>query len=130
MERLIAGRAREGRRSAAVLYALGSVAEQAEWFDVEAAARYLAFHPETIYRMIREGRLPALRHPVRIRREDLDACLERCRIKPGELAHLNPFAGGDHLAAERGVTKAGRPDRRYGPRRVGWTDRAERTGPG
>jgi len=94
------------------------VAEQAEWLDVEAAARYLAFHPNTIYRMIREGRLAACRSPVGIRREDLDPCRERCRIKPGELAHLNAYAAGAHLAAEPAVTKAGRPDRRYGPRTV------------
>ena len=98
------------RRS--VLYALRSVAEQAEWLDVDAAARYLDFHPNTIYRMIREGRLVALRFPVRIRRGDLDACIERCRIKPGELAHLNAYAVG------RGETKAGRPDRRRGPRQL------------
>jgi excisionase family DNA binding protein len=95
---------------------LPPVAEQAEWLDVEAAARYLALHPSMIYRMIHEGRLAASRSPVRIRREDLDACLERCRIKPGDLAHMNAFAGGAHLAAERAVTKAGRPDRRYGRR--------------
>ena len=98
------------------LYALPPVAEPAEWLDVEATARYLDVHPNTIYRMIRDGRLPALRSPVRLRREDLDACLDRCRIRPGELAHLNAYATGDHLAAERAVTKAGTPDRRYGPR--------------
>ena len=101
-----------------VRYALGPVAKQAEWLDVEAAARYLDFHPNTIYRMIREGRLAALRSPVRIRREDLEACVEGCRIKAGELTHLNAYAAGAHLAPERGVTKAGRPDRRFGPRQV------------
>ena len=63
-----------------------------EWLDVEAAARYLNFHPNTIYRLVHDGKLPALRFPVRIRRDDLDTCVERCRILPGELAHLIPYA--------------------------------------
>jgi excisionase family DNA binding protein len=92
------------------------MAEGDEWMDAEAAARYLDFHPNTIYQMVRDGRLPALRFPVRIRRSDLDGVLERCRIKPGELAHLNAYARGEHRASERSTTKAGRPDRRYGPR--------------
>lgn len=104
--------------SRSVLYADRPVAEQAEWLDVGAAARHLGVNPDAIYRMIRMGHLTALRFPIRIRREDLDACLERCRIKPGDLAHLNVYAAGAHLAAERAVTKAGRPDRRYGPRQV------------
>jgi excisionase family DNA binding protein len=79
-------------------YASVPMAGDAEWLDAEAAARYLNLHPNTIYQMIRDGRLPAMRFPVRIRREDLDDCLERCRIKPGELAHLNQSARGEHLS--------------------------------
>ena len=86
---------------------------------MEEAARYLAFHPNTVYRMIREGKLPALRFPVRIRRQDLDTVIERCRIKPGELAHLNQYAKRGHLSSVRSTTKAGVPDRRYGPRLSG-----------
>jgi excisionase family DNA binding protein len=84
--------------------------------DAEAAARYLNFHVNTIYQMVRDGRLPALRFPVRIRQEDLDACLERCRIKPGELRHLNAYASGTHPAGEPPITRRGTPDRRFGPR--------------
>jgi len=61
------------------------VAEEGEWLDVEAAAEHVRLPVNTIYRMVRDGRLPALRFPVRIRREDLDTLLDRCRIKPGEL---------------------------------------------
>jgi excisionase family DNA binding protein len=68
------------------------VAEQNEWIDVEATARLIDLHPNTIYRLVREGRLTALKFPVRIRRQDLDDLLDRCRIKPGELAHLNAYA--------------------------------------
>lgn len=90
--------------------------EDGEWLDVEAAARYLDVHANTIYRMVRDGQLAALRFPVRIRTEDLRSCIQRCRIKPGELVHLNPYAGGGHLSAQPSITKAGTPDRRYGPR--------------
>jgi excisionase family DNA binding protein len=93
-----------------------AVAGGDEWLDVEAAARYLGFHVNTIYQMVRDGRLPALRFPVRIRREDLDTCLERCRIKPGELRHLNAYASGAHLSGEPPITRRGAPDRRFGPR--------------
>jgi excisionase family DNA binding protein len=95
---------------------LEPVTGEAEWLDVEAAARFLHFHPNTVYRMVRDGRLPALRFPVRIHRMDLETCLERCRIKPGELAHLNQYARRTHLAPVTGVTRSGAPDRRYGPR--------------
>jgi excisionase family DNA binding protein len=53
------------------------MAEETEWLDAEEAARYLDFHANTVYRMIRDGKLPALRFPVRIRRQDLDTVIER-----------------------------------------------------
>jgi excisionase family DNA binding protein len=65
------------------------MAEETEWLDAEEAARYLNFHANTVYRMVRDGQPLALRFPVRISREHLDTLLERCRIKPGELSHLN-----------------------------------------
>ena len=92
------------------------MADSGEWMDAEAAAKYLNFHANTIYRMVRDGQLSALRFPVRIRREDLDACLERWRIKPGELRHLNQYARGTQPAGEAPVTQRGTPDRREGPR--------------
>ena len=98
-----------------VHYAARLVADSEEWMDAEAAARYLNFHVNTIYQMVRDGRLPALRFPVRIRQEDLDTCLERCRIKPGELSHLNQYARGSAETPQR-VTAKGQPDRRYGSR--------------
>lgn len=60
-----------------------------QWFDVDAAAPYLGFSPKLVYRLIDDGRLHALRFPVRIRRAEVDACLERCRVQPGALAHLD-----------------------------------------
>ena len=90
----------------------------AEWLYAEAAARYLHLHPNTIYRMVREEKLPAVRFPVRIRRQDLDSVLERCRIKPGELFDLNQYASGVQLTGAAAITRRGIPDRRYGPRLV------------
>jgi excisionase family DNA binding protein len=91
------------------------MAEETEWLDAEAAAHYLNIHTNTIYRMVRNGTLPALRFPVRIRREALDACLERCRIKPGDLAHLNPGRRAGPPGAVAFVTKAGSAVRPAGP---------------
>ena len=71
-------------------YRLHAVQEQHEWIDAEAAARHLAPPATVIYRMIEDRQLPALRFPVRIRRSDLDECLERCRIRPGDLATFDP----------------------------------------
>ncbi len=66
------------------------MAAEAEWLSVEEASSYLGLPANTIYRMVRDGRLTALRFPVKVRRNDLDRFFELCRIKPGELAHLNP----------------------------------------
>ncbi len=71
-----------------------AAAANSEWMDVGAAARYMSLSESTIYRLIHEGRLPALRFPARVRRHDLDRLVERCRIKPGELAHLVPYRSG------------------------------------
>lgn len=102
------------RREPSVLS--GAVTEDGEWIGAEEAARHLNLKPHVIYRLVHEGVIPARRFPVQIRRRDLDVVLERCRIKPGELAHLNPYAGGAHLSLGRSVTRRGKPDRRFGPR--------------
>lgn len=41
----------ERERRTEFQYALAPMAEDAEWIDVEAAARYLNFHPNTVYRI-------------------------------------------------------------------------------
>ncbi len=89
--------------------------EDGDWLSAEAAATYLRLPSKTIYALVKAGRLPALRFPVRIRREDLDALLDHCRIKPGELCHLNQYAGGASRGLPR-ISNQGLPDRRYGPR--------------
>lgn len=85
-----------------------------EWLDAEAAGRYLNLPASAIYRLIRNGQLDARSWPVRIRRDALDACMERCRIKPGAL----PFSkeADPPRAAHPRVNRDGIPDRRYGSR--------------
>ena len=54
-----------------------------EWFTVEEAAQYLCVSKRTIYKLTKEGRLPAFRigreRHRRFRKEDLDAV-----PRPGE----------------------------------------------
>lgn len=64
------------------------------WLSAKEAARYLNIHERTIYDLIAAGKLEAIHAPVRIKRSALDACVTACRIKPGELAHLNQYASG------------------------------------
>jgi excisionase family DNA binding protein len=61
-----------------------------EWMSTEAAAAYIGITARTLYRFIDEGRLTAYRfgRVIRLKTEDVDAYIESCRIKPGELAHL------------------------------------------
>ena len=87
-----------------------------EWLDAEAAAARLGLPIRLVYAMVNAGQLPGLRFPVRIRRQDVEGCLDRCRIRPGELSHLDPNAdkrGGDRQAP---LTRRGTPDRRFGRR--------------
>jgi hypothetical protein len=94
---------------------LSAVADE-EWLDAEAAARHLDLPTRLVYAMVRNGQLTALLFPVRIRRRDLEGCLERCRIRPGDLAHLDPNAGRRGGLREAPLTRRGTPDRRFGRR--------------
>lgn len=67
-----------------------------EWMGTPSAAAYLGIRLRTLYRLINDGRLPAYRpaRVFRVKKGDLDAFLEACRIQPGELDHLcGPDAG-------------------------------------
>ena len=46
----------------------------------------------TLYRIIDGGELPAYKvgRVIRLRRADVDAYIERCRVRPGTLGHLYP----------------------------------------
>jgi len=91
------------------------VAEEG-WLSAEEAGRYLNLPASTIYLLIRDGQLNARLSPVRVCRADLDACLERCRIRAGQVAHLNQYADGASRPGDPPITRTGQPDRRFGPR--------------
>ena len=92
---------------------LRTVGNHEEWLDAEAAGRYLDLPTSVVHRLITDGQLDARSFPVRVRREALDACLERCRIKPGDLPYASRCKG---RGEEPPITKEGKPDRRYGSR--------------
>lgn len=60
-----------------------------EWFTVEEAAQYLCISKRTVYKLTKEGRLPAFRIGIerhrRFRKEDLD----RVPRPDAETHHLN-----------------------------------------
>jgi len=60
-----------------------------DWLSIDEAARHLNLPNRTIRRRVTEGLFEAVGSPARVRRRDLDVYVERCRIRPGELAHLN-----------------------------------------
>lgn len=62
------------------------------WLGTKEAARRLGITPRTLYRFIDEGGLPAYRlgRVIRLKRSDVDAYVETCRIEPGTLEHLYP----------------------------------------
>jgi len=78
------------------------VAESAgdDWIGVPTTAGLLGLRPHTVYALIDSDELhaevtvptdrPKRRRTIRIRRNEVDAYLERARVKPGELRHLHP----------------------------------------
>lgn len=62
------------------------------WLSTAAAASRLGVTPRTLYRFIDEDALPAYRfgRVIRLKRSDVDAYIESCRIEPGSLEHLYP----------------------------------------
>ena len=46
----------------------------------------------TLYKLLDSGELPSYKigRVIRIKRADVDAFLERVRVRPGDLAHLYP----------------------------------------
>ena len=88
------------------------------WGHVREYQAYLGLHERAILGLIARGDVPAAGWPQRIRPRDLDEYVARCRIKPGELSHLDANAG---RRPPRGnldapLTKRGVLDRRFGRR--------------
>ena len=89
-----------------------------EWLDTTETATYLRIPLGTLYRLINERRLATGGDPLRVRRSDLAACIEQCRIRPGQLAHLDPNAKvRPRPDAPVPLRATGEPDRRYRRRR-------------
>lgn len=62
------------------------------WMSTDRAAKYLGVAARTLYRFIDSGALGAYRfgRVIRLKQSELDAYIEDCRVKPGDLAHLYP----------------------------------------
>ena len=61
-----------------------------EWMSTDQAAHHIGVTTRTLYRFIDEGDLEAYRfgRVIRLKTADVDAYIDHCRIKPGELTHL------------------------------------------
>lgn len=82
-----------------------------EWLDASEAAEYLGLSPGAIYGLSAKGELRTTGWPIRVHRVDLDAYIQRCRIKRGQLAHLNQYPLRDVPATQptSGTSQHGTP---------------------
>lgn len=73
------------------------MSDEVTWLSTAAAARRLGITPRTLYRFIDEGDLTAYRfgRVIRLKQDDVDTYIERCRIEPGTLEHLYPDVASD-----------------------------------
>ena len=62
------------------------------WLSTPAAAERLGVTSRTLYRFIDEGQLPAYKfgRVIRLKKDDVDAYIESCRVEPGSMSHLYP----------------------------------------
>ena len=69
-----------------------SPSDDLEWLSTPAAAKRLGITSRTLYRFIDEGQLPAFKfgRVIRLKKVDVDAYIESCRVEPGSMAHLYP----------------------------------------
>jgi excisionase family DNA binding protein len=67
-----------------------------EWLSTPAAAKRLGITNRTLYRFINEGQLPAFKfgRVIRLKKIDVDAYIESCRVEPGSMSHLYPDTSG------------------------------------
>lgn len=70
----------------------GEDAREIEWINTDEAARHLGITTRTLYRFIDKGELPAYRfgRVFRLKRDEVEAFIESCRVEPGTLSHLYP----------------------------------------
>lgn len=86
--------------------------ERIEWLSTAEAAGYLGLTSRTLYRFIDEGSLPAYKfgRVIRLKKADVDAFIDTCRISPGELEHLYPepvARGGEAGEEDEGIAETG-----------------------
>jgi excisionase family DNA binding protein len=67
------------------------------WLSSSEAATWLGVTTRTLYRFIDEGQLSAYRfgRVIRLKQDEIEAFVEACRIRPGDLRNLYP-GGSDH----------------------------------
>jgi len=68
------------------------VTEPIKWMGTPEACARLGVTLRTLYRFIDEGQLPAYKmgRVIRLQAQEVDAFIERARIRPGTLEHLYP----------------------------------------
>lgn len=61
-----------------------------DWLGAPDLARLLGIDLRTVYRILDRGEIPAYKigRVIRIQRADVDAYLERAKVRPGDLSHL------------------------------------------
>ena len=67
-------------------------AAEINWLNTAKAAERLGVTPRTLYRFIDDGQLPAYRfgRVIRLKENEVDEFIERCRISPGTLDITGP----------------------------------------
>jgi excisionase family DNA binding protein len=82
------------------------VSEQIRWLSTKEAAEHLGVTLRSLYRFIDEGALAAFKfgRVIRLKADDVDAFIEKCRITPGSLEHLYPEVKGSAVGRGRAET--------------------------
>ena len=80
--------------------------EELQWLSTADAAHRLGITPRTLYRFIDEGQVPAYRfgRVIRLKKHEVDAFIDACRIEPGTLEHLYPDSTTESSASEASRT--------------------------
>ena len=70
-----------------------SLASDREWLSSKQAAARLGLTPQTLYRLIDLGQLPAYRfgRVIRLQGDEVEDYIATCRVPPGTLGHLYRF---------------------------------------
>jgi excisionase family DNA binding protein len=64
--------------------------EPIQWMSSGEAADFLGVGLRTLYKFIDDGKLPGYRmgRVIRLKRSEVEAFIDSCRIEPGTLEHL------------------------------------------